>query len=77
LFNTENIDVKIVILFIIFTFSVTTEVMLPEIAFYVDRDGKLFFSSTAVKFGPANGHVSLQWNFAQEKIFLSVLLKGR
>jgi len=49
--------------------------MLPEISFYVNRDGKLFFSSFAVRFDPANGHVSLKWNFAQENIFLSVLLK--
>jgi hypothetical protein len=48
--------------------------MLPEIVFYVNIDVKLFFYSIAVRFDPANGHVSLKWNFAQEKIFLSVLL---
>jgi hypothetical protein len=50
--------------------------MLPEIAFYVNRDGNLFFSSIAVRFDPGNGYLSLKWNFVQEKIFLSVLLKG-
>jgi len=50
--------------------------MLPETAFYVNRDVKLFFSSIAVRFDPGNGHFSLKWNFVQEKVFLPVLLKA-
>jgi len=50
--------------------------VLPQIAFFVNRDGKLFFSSVSVRFDPGNGHVSLKWNCVQEAIFLSVLLKG-
>jgi len=50
--------------------------MLPKIAFYVNRDGALFFPSIAVIFDPANEYVSLKWKYVQEKIFHSVLLKG-
>ena len=49
--------------------------MLPEMAFYVNRDGKLLFSSIAVRSEPADVRVPLKGNFAEEKIFLSVLLK--
>jgi hypothetical protein len=62
-------DATIITLFIILHI---TDVILPEIAFYVNRGGKVFFSSIAVIFEPADGRVFLKWIFTQENIFLCV-----